>query len=44
MTKAERIALISFPIILAIGFGLAWAGSQNGQDWNGLALFTIGTV
>ncbi|HUN21543.1 MAG TPA: DUF1295 domain-containing protein [Anaerolineales bacterium] len=41
MTKAERIALISFPIILAIGFGLAWAGSQNGQDWNGLALFTM---
>jgi steroid 5-alpha reductase family enzyme len=41
MTKAERIALISFPIILAIGFGLAWAGSQNGQGWQGLPLFAV---
>ncbi len=38
MKKADRDALVIFPILLLIGLGLAWAGSQGGVAALGLGL------
>ena len=41
MTKAERTALISLPLVILIGAGVAWAGSQGSAEVGGLPLFAI---
>lgn len=41
MKKADRDALIIFPILILIGLGLAWAGSQGGAIAFGLPLFGL---
>lgn len=42
MTKDERIALISMPIVILIGVGFAVAGSVGGNNVLGLPLFAFG--
>ena len=32
MKTADRNALIAFPIVVLIGIGVAWAGSQGGAE------------
>jgi steroid 5-alpha reductase family enzyme len=40
MDKAERTALVSIPVAILGGAGLAWAGSQRGATvWGGVPLF-----
>jgi steroid 5-alpha reductase family enzyme len=39
MEKADRIALISLIVIILVGLGLAWAGSQGGTVVSGVPLF-----
>ena len=41
MKKAERNALIALPIIILIGVGIAFAGSQNGAVALGMPLFGL---
>jgi steroid 5-alpha reductase family enzyme len=41
MKKEDRNALISLPLVILIGLGLAWAGSQGGASAWGLPLFAI---
>lgn len=41
MKKADRDALIIFPVIILIGLGLAWAGGQGGAVAFGLPLFSL---
>lgn len=41
MKKAERTALIALPIVILIGVGVAWAGSQGSAQVGGLPLFAI---
>lgn len=41
MKKAERNALIALPIIILIGVGIAFAGSDNGAVALGLPLFAL---
>ncbi len=41
MKKADRIALISFPILILLGFGIALAGSQGGATISGIPLFAL---
>ncbi|WP_420632388.1 DUF1295 domain-containing protein [Candidatus Leptofilum sp.] len=41
MSKAERTALIALPIVILIGAGVAWAGSQGSAEVGGLPLFAI---
>lgn len=41
MKTADRNALISFPIMILIGLGGAYAGSQGGATSNGLPLFAL---
>jgi steroid 5-alpha reductase family enzyme len=41
MKKAERTALIAIPIVILLGAGLAWAGSQGSAEVGGLPLFAI---
>ena len=41
MTKDERVALISMPIVILIGFGFAVAGSVGGSSILGLPLFAF---
>jgi steroid 5-alpha reductase family enzyme len=41
MNKAEKTALGALPIIILIGVGLAWAGSQGGTTFAGIPVFTI---
>lgn len=41
MQQAERTALIALPIVVLIGLGLAWAGSQHGAAAFGLPLFAL---
>ncbi|HSH05677.1 MAG TPA: DUF1295 domain-containing protein [Anaerolineae bacterium] len=40
MSDVERQRLMAMPIVLLIGAGLAWLGSQNGVVVGGLPLFT----
>ena len=39
MSRAERTALLAIPIILLLGAGIAWAGSQGGAEAFGLPVF-----
>jgi len=41
MNKADRDALIALPIIILIGLGVAWAGSQGGASVFGVPLFAF---
>ncbi len=41
MKKSDRNALIATPIIILIGLGIAWAGSQGGASVFGLPLFAF---
>ncbi|MBC8504299.1 MAG: DUF1295 domain-containing protein [Chloroflexi bacterium] len=41
MNKAEKTALIALPIVILIGTGLAWAGSQGGAAIAGIPVFAI---
>jgi steroid 5-alpha reductase family enzyme len=41
MKKAEQTALIAIPIVILIGVGVAWAGSQGSAEVGGLPLFAI---
>mgnify|MGYP000188671636 CR=1 FL=1 len=41
MKKADRDALVIFPVVVLIGLGLAWAGSQGGAIASGLPLFGL---
>jgi steroid 5-alpha reductase family enzyme len=42
MKKAERNALIALPLIILIGLGVAFAGSDNGFEAFGIPLFALG--
>ena len=44
MSKAEKISIIVFPIILLIGMGLVFAGSQGGATVAGFPVFAIGVA
>jgi steroid 5-alpha reductase family enzyme len=41
MTKLERQSLAAIPVILGIGAGIMWAGSQGGVEVGGIALFAL---
>lgn len=41
MKKTDRTALLVFPVLILIGLGVAWAGSQNGSAAFGLPLFSM---
>lgn len=41
MNKRDRNALITFPILVLVGLGVAWAGSQGGATANGWPVFAI---
>jgi steroid 5-alpha reductase family enzyme len=41
MEKADRNALIAFPIIVLAAVGVAWAGSQGGASVWGIPLFAL---
>lgn len=41
MTTAEKRALLALPIVILIGVGVAWAGSQGSAEISGLPLFAI---
>ncbi len=41
MKKEDRDALVIFPVVVLIGLGLAWAGSQGGAIAFGLPLFGL---
>jgi steroid 5-alpha reductase family enzyme len=41
MSKAEKISLITLPVIILIGVGLAIAGSQGGAEFAGFPVFAI---
>jgi steroid 5-alpha reductase family enzyme len=41
MKKTNRNALVAFPILILIGSGVAWAGSQGGSSLAGIPLFAL---
>jgi len=41
MEKADRNALITFPIIILVAAAVAWAGSQGGATVGGIPLFAL---
>ena len=41
MKKANRNALIAFPIVILIGIGVAWAGSQGSVEVGEIPLFAL---
>lgn len=41
MKTTDRNSLIAFPILILIGIGLGWAGSQNGSALNGIPVFAL---
>jgi steroid 5-alpha reductase family enzyme len=41
MKQIDRTALVALPVVILIGAGLAWAGSQGGASAFGLPLFAI---
>ncbi len=41
MSKENKIALVATPIVILIGAGLAWAGSQGSLTWSGYPLFAL---
>jgi steroid 5-alpha reductase family enzyme len=44
MKKEEKTALITLPIIIAVGVGLAVAGSQGSATFTGIPIFAIGVA
>jgi len=44
MKKSDRNALIAIPLVILIGAGVAWAGSQNSAEAFGLPIFAIGVA
>lgn len=41
MKTTDRNSLIAFPVLILIGLGLAWAGSQSGNWFMGVPLFGL---
>jgi steroid 5-alpha reductase family enzyme len=41
MKTTDRNSLVAFPILILIGLGLAWAGSQGGSSFIGIPLFAL---
>ena len=41
MKREDRNALITFPIVILIGLGGAWAGSQGGASVSGIPIFAL---
>ena len=41
MKKTDRNTLIAFPIVILIGLGIAWAGSQGGASVAGIPIFAL---
>jgi steroid 5-alpha reductase family enzyme len=41
MEKGDRNSLIAFPIVVLIGAGVAWAGSQGGGRIGGIPIFAL---
>ena len=41
MKESERKALAAIPVVVLLGAGLAWAGSQNGAAAGGIPVFTL---
>ena len=41
MKTADRNALVVFPILILIGLGGVWAGSQGGSSFSGIPLFAL---
>jgi steroid 5-alpha reductase family enzyme len=39
MQRADRVALVALPLVVLIGLGVAWAGSQGGVSAFGIPLF-----
>jgi steroid 5-alpha reductase family enzyme len=41
MKKSDRNSLVAFPIVVLVGAGVAWAGSQGGAQVLGVPLFAL---
>ncbi|MGC9332702.1 MAG: DUF1295 domain-containing protein, partial [Anaerolineae bacterium] len=41
MEKSDRNALFAIPIVILVGIGVAWAGSQGGASFLGIPLFAF---
>jgi steroid 5-alpha reductase family enzyme len=41
MKKADRNSLVAIPIVVLIGLGVAWAGSQGGASVLGIPIFAL---
>ena len=41
MSKAEKTALVALPVVILIGMGVAWAGSQGSAEVAGVPLFAL---
>lgn len=41
MQQAERTALVALPVVMLVGIGLAWAGSQGGASALGVPVFGL---
>jgi steroid 5-alpha reductase family enzyme len=41
MNKADRNALLALPVVVLVGAGIAWAGSQGGATVAGVAVFAL---
>ena len=41
MKKEDRNALIAFAVVILIGLGIAWAGSQGGAPVSGVPIFAL---
>ena len=41
MKKADRNSLISLPVVVLVGAGIAWAGSQGGATVAGIPVFAL---
>ncbi|HSR31807.1 MAG TPA: DUF1295 domain-containing protein [Anaerolineae bacterium] len=41
MKKADRNALVALPIVILVGLGVAWAGSQGGASVSGIPIFAL---
>lgn len=41
MKKTDNVSLITFPILILIGYLVAWAGSQGGAELGGVPIFAI---
>jgi len=41
MKKSDRNALLAFPLVVLVGLGVAWAGSQGGASAFGIPIFAF---